>query len=174
MDTLQVFMWISSLMIISIWSKWVLESNLVLTCWISMKESTLRFWRNIIVPLYSKLIYCLSFNLRRVSSKCRRLIRTKQNLNVFLSLWRKVTLLIGIFDKWTLHLVNWLEQVIVSPYCYCLNHSLKNKPFNDMVAREDFIPLEHMTLNENGLDLFRTMFMGGLTLLFLFLEKFGM
>ena len=43
-----------------------------------------------------------------------------------------------------------------------------------MVAREGFIPLEHMTLNENGLDLFRTMFMGGLTLLFLFLEKFGM
>ena len=33
----------------------------------------------------------------------------------------RVTLVIGIFNKRPLHLVNWLEQVIISPYCYCLN-----------------------------------------------------
>ena len=47
-----------------------------------------------------------------------------------------MTLVIGIFNKRPLHLVNWLEQVIISPYCYCLNYSLKQEPFNDLVTRE--------------------------------------
>ena len=47
-----------------------------------------------------------------------------------------MTLVIEIFHKKPLHLVNWLEQVIISLYCYCLNYSLKQEPFNDLVTRE--------------------------------------
>ena len=42
LDALQAFIWKPSLVIISIWSKWASESNLVSTCWIYMKESTLK------------------------------------------------------------------------------------------------------------------------------------
>ena len=48
----------------------------------------------------------------------------------------RVMLVIDIFNKRPLHLVNWLEQVIISPYCHCLNYSLKQEPFNDLVTRE--------------------------------------
>ena len=34
----------------------------------------------------------------------------------------KVAVVTGIFDKRPLHLANWLEQVIISPYYYCLNY----------------------------------------------------
>ena len=42
LDALQAFIWKPSFVIISIWSKWASESNLVSTCWIYMKESTLK------------------------------------------------------------------------------------------------------------------------------------
>ena len=105
----------------------------------------------------TKIIYCLSFNLRRVSNKRCLLIRTAcrgdhliRNTNIQQKsinqrrklecvsnfLFGRVALVIGIFDKGPIHFLKWLEQVIISPYCYCLNYSFKQKPLNDSVTRE--------------------------------------
>ena len=95
------------------------------------------------------------------------------NLNVFLSFFGKVTLVIGIFNKRLFYKDNWLEQVIISPYCYFLNYSLK-QAFQRFVNKGSFffISKEHLTLNKKGLDFVGTLFKDNLTmLLLLILER---